>query len=522
MSPSRLQQMLLSLALAGSCAAVPLAGPPGYDANYGTSRFNATTALKTCLDYHQVPYYVETDPNWTEYATTFNSRLQYEPAAIALPTSAQHISNSVGCAAKARVPVQPKSGGHSYASYSTGGRDGILMIDLENFNAVTLDKVTGIAVVGGGVRLGNLALAIYNNRNLRALAHGTCPGVGIGGHFTHGGYGYSSRAFGLAMDQIVGLDVVLANGTYVHANDTSYPEVYYALRGAADAFGVVVNFYLQTSPAPPDVVNWSFSFPQALASAEAGVLAFKGVQNFALNGSVVDGKLGFGVTIGGNGASFSVHGTYFGPVATFNATVAPALLAQLPWPPASDSSVQAVDWITSLTLLGGAPTLEVPLHGVTDRDNFFAKSVTTTEPFSDEAIRKFFQYILDNGVGSKAPVDWFSIINLYGGPGSAITRKNETFAAYSGHDDLWVIQNYGNVAVNGSFPSAGLDFINGLNDAVTSEVLGFGAYLNYVDPTYNSTQAHNLYYGTELYERLSTLKHIIDPLNLFSNPQSIW
>ena len=76
-----------------------------------------------------------------------------------------------------------------------------MVIDLEGFQNITLDATTQIAKVGGGVRLGNLALAIYN-QGQRALPHGTCPGVGVGGHATHGGFGYSSRAWGLTLDTI--------------------------------------------------------------------------------------------------------------------------------------------------------------------------------------------------------------------------------------------------------------------------------------------------------------------------------
>ncbi|KAK3940858.1 Glucooligosaccharide oxidase [Diplogelasinospora grovesii] len=480
---------------------------------YGKS----TLSLIQCLKTKSVPFYVQQSPDWTEYATTFNSRLQYEPAAIALPTTVQHISDSVICASNNGIKVQAKSGGHSYASYSTGGRDGDLMVDLENFNSISLDDSTGVATVGAGVRLGNLALGIWN-QGKRALAHGTCPSVGIGGHFTHGGYGYSSRAFGLALDQIVALDVVLANGTFVHANPTSYPEVYYVMRGVADAFGIVTTFYLQTSPAPPTVIQWSYDLPQALTSVSAAVDTFKKVQTFALNASAVDRNLGFGVTIANNATSFTVHGTYFGTEAHFNTTIAPALLEGLPTP-APDSSVEVVDWITSLTLLGGAATLAEPLHGYNERDNFFAKSVTTTEPFPDDALTSFFSYVLNEG--AKPPVSWFSIINLYGGPDSQILKYNESFAAYAGHDDLWVIQNYGDVAVNGTYPASGIEFLDGMNNAMTSKLSEYGAYLNYVDPTYSPAEAHQLYYGEELYQKLQKLKAVLDPKNVFSNPQSI-
>ena len=154
-------------------------------------------------------------------------RLAYTPAVIVLPTTTQHVSDAVVCAGKNNVKVQAKSGGHSYASFSSGGQSGSMVIDLENFHDISLDA-SYTAKVGGGVRLGNLALAIYNTNNAkRALPHGTCPGVGIGGHATHGGYGYSSRAWGLSLDTITALDVTLANGTNVHATSSSYPDIYY-------------------------------------------------------------------------------------------------------------------------------------------------------------------------------------------------------------------------------------------------------------------------------------------------------
>lgn len=61
-----------------------------------------------------------------------------------------------------------------------------MVISLESFQTVAVDS-KGVAQVGGGARLGNIATGIYNQSE-RALPHGVCPGVGIGGHATHGGY----------------------------------------------------------------------------------------------------------------------------------------------------------------------------------------------------------------------------------------------------------------------------------------------------------------------------------------------
>jgi FAD/FMN-containing dehydrogenase len=153
-----------------------------------------------------------------------------------------------------------------------------------------------VAKVGSGSRLGNMAIAIYN-QGQRALPHGTCPGVGIGGHATHGGYGYDSRIWGLALDRIVALDVVLANGTEVHATNVTFPEVFYAMRGAADSFGIVTNFYMLTEPAPAYVLNFEASLASSLQGANVDYLTtgFEKLQNFALTSPLLTPNLTFGM-----------------------------------------------------------------------------------------------------------------------------------------------------------------------------------------------------------------------------------
>jgi len=93
-----------------------------------------------CLKFHKVPFVISNSPNWTSYKTPHNLRLVYEPAVITIPETSQDVSASVKCAVEARLKVQPKGGGHSYASYSSGGRDGSLIVDMENFDLVELDR----------------------------------------------------------------------------------------------------------------------------------------------------------------------------------------------------------------------------------------------------------------------------------------------------------------------------------------------------------------------------------------------
>ncbi|MCJ1322696.1 hypothetical protein MMC15_008045 [Xylographa vitiligo] len=394
-----------------------------------------------------------------------------------------------------------------------------MVIDLENFQDISVDE-NGVATVGAGVRLGNLALGIYD-QSQRALPHGTCPGVGIGGHFTHGGYGYDSR--GLALDTVIALDVVLANGTFIQATSTAYPDVYYALRGAAESFGIVTHFYLQTQPAPSSLVYWHYGFPNMYASSETMTNTILHWQDFALNSTVVDQDIGFGVHI--DGSDFSISGIYFGSLDTFNNVITPELLRSIPAP--NFEQVQEVDWITALEYQatgGSATSLSEPLTDYDAHDDFFAKSLVSPEsdPLTSDALTSYFNYIITNGVG--APNPWFSIINLYGGAGSQINAQDPSSSAYADRSSLWVFQHYGFTGNTGSaFPSAIEPFVTGLNDAIPNaqSQTTFTAYLNYVDPSYSAAEAHKLYYGDAVYARLLALKQVYDPELVFWNPQAI-
>jgi hypothetical protein len=470
-----------------------------------------SASLADCLGLANVPVVMASDSDWTIYSTTYNTRVQNEPVVIAVPNTQDDVAAAVVCAGQYNVPVQARSGGHSYASFSTL-QNGV-MIDLENFQTVTVDSSTGIATVGAGLRLGNMATDLFNQAG-RALPHGTCPGVGVGGHATHGGYGYSSRAWGLALDTIVGLDVVLANGTAVHASSTENSDLFWALRGAADSIGIVTAFYFQTVAAPSTVINWSYSLPNPFGNVATLVSAFEHIQTFAQDASVVDGNLGFGMYMDGSG--FSISGTYFGDEDTFNSKIAPALLNGLPTP--SSSSVQSLSWLDSLIALGGEGTLSEPVHGYDAHDDFFASSVTVpeTSPLTTDALTSYFTYMTEG-----APTSWFSIINLYGGPGSLINEKDTNFAAYLDRGALWVAQHYASSG-GSAFPADAITWVEGLNTAMTNAMPGvaFGKYLNYVDSSLTADEAHTVYYG-DLYPRLQSIKGAVDSGNLFQNPQSI-
>lgn len=128
-----------------------------------------------CLSTSKVPQDLPGTSQFSQDILTWNLRLQFTPQAFAIPKTVAQVQAAVKCAKQYGVKVNPKSGGHSYAGHSLGGENGHLVVDLKYFNTISVDSATNIATVGAGSRLGNTALALYD-QGKRAIGHGICPG----------------------------------------------------------------------------------------------------------------------------------------------------------------------------------------------------------------------------------------------------------------------------------------------------------------------------------------------------------
>ncbi|GAA2006567.1 FAD-binding oxidoreductase [Microbacterium ulmi] len=161
------------------------------------------------------------------------------PDVIVHVSSVDDVCAAVRFAAASRRPAVLRSGGHS--AWCTLD-DGIL-IDLSGLDAITiLDDPAGGAVVsvGGGAHWGAVARALAP-RGL-AISSGDTASVGVGGLTLGGGIGWMVRAWGLAADQLIGAQLVTAEGDVVEASAHEHPELFWALRGGGGNFGVVTRF----------------------------------------------------------------------------------------------------------------------------------------------------------------------------------------------------------------------------------------------------------------------------------------
>ncbi|MEY3124857.1 MAG: hypothetical protein RLZZ573_1377 [Pseudomonadota bacterium] len=139
------------------------------------------------------------------------------------------------------------SGGHSWAQNHI--RDGGMMLDLSRLNSIEVNAPKMTALVGPGCVAGELNLALVPHGLFFPTAHAWT--VGMGGFLLQGGFGWNSRTMGLGCQNVIGIDVVLADGTLVHASESRNADLYWAARGAGPGFfGVVVRFHLKLHARP--------------------------------------------------------------------------------------------------------------------------------------------------------------------------------------------------------------------------------------------------------------------------------
>jgi FAD/FMN-containing dehydrogenase len=155
------------------------------------------------------------------------------------------------------LAVAVRGGGHSFSGLSTC--DDGMVIDLGGLTSIAVDPRARIARAGGGVLWGEFDAATQ--------AHGLhTPGgrvtsTGLGGFTTGGGYGWTSSKYGLACDNLVSAEVVLADGRVVRASEREHADLFWGIRGGSGNFGIVTEFEFRLHPLGPQVLAGLMAFP---------------------------------------------------------------------------------------------------------------------------------------------------------------------------------------------------------------------------------------------------------------------
>ncbi|MFF1572445.1 FAD-binding oxidoreductase [Leifsonia sp. NPDC058292] len=204
-------------------------------------------------------------PGDPEYETARRTAIATgAPTAVLRPADVADVQRAVTFSAGSGLPLAVRGGGHSFAGLGTV--DAGIVIDLAALNAVDVGD-DGVVRVGGGATWGAVAAALAP-RGL-VLSSGDTASVGVGGLTLSGGIGWMVRRHGLALDSLLAVEVVTADGAVVPADRERHPDLFWAVRGGGGAFGVVTRFDFQAHPGG-DLWFGTITFP---ASEAAAVLA---------------------------------------------------------------------------------------------------------------------------------------------------------------------------------------------------------------------------------------------------------
>ncbi len=426
------------------------------------------------------------DADYDEARTVWNGMIDKRPAVIAECADASDVAVAVNFARENNLVVAVRGGGHNVAGHATCD-DGIV-IDLTPMKNVTVDIGRRTAVAEGGVTWGD-----YDKETQRhglASPGGAISTTGIAGLTLGGGFGWLSRSYGLACDNLISAEIVTANGEVLTASAEENPDLFWAIRGGGGNFVVVTRFEYRLQEVgelyaglilyPRDRAGefmrvyseWTAKAPDEVASMAAFLHS-------------PDGDPVVGAIV-----------VYHGP---------------------KDEGERVIAPVRSL----GSPAL----------DDITPKPYTSVQQVLDDGfprgLRNYWKstYLAELGEqcldilvdhANRAPTTW-CVVGLEHMMGGAVARVGEDDTAFANRDAIYSLLILGRTD-DPAGDGAVREWVRGLWKAVEPYSTG-GVYVNYMGQ--DEAERIGEAYGTDHYARLAKIKSQYDPANLFRLNQNI-
>lgn len=430
------------------------------------------------------------DTGYDDAVNIWNGAISRRPAVVSRCTTSTDVALSLGFARREGLEISVRGGGHNYAGFAL--TDGGLMIDLTPMKGVHVDPDHRRATCGGGTTWGEFDAATQEHG--LATPGGFVSRTGVAGLTLGGGLGWLSRLAGLSCDNLVGAEVVTADGRVVHASDTDNADLFWALRGGGGNFGVVTEFEFALHPVGPLVHIGLFLF-----SPDQGGNLFRFAREF-----VRDLPDECGVFLAGLSAPpepFVPTELHFAPayalvVVGFGDDVAHAALIA----PIKEALTPIVELVTPIPYVALQQMFDAAapwgLHS-------YEKAVYLDE-LTDDAI----EVILQHQAMKMSPLSFVPIFVL----GGAYRRADGDSTAFGGSRDIRYVVN-----ISASTPSADdyeaeRAWARAYWSALVEHAVGVGGYVNFMTD-YEEDRVRNAY-GTK-YDRLQAVKTAYDPDNVF-------
>jgi len=482
-----------------SAIAWPLAGAAactGGGSGVGASAPPSPPTLADLASALRGPLLTPGDTGYGRARAVYNARYAgIRPRAVAEPVSEADVAACVRWAARTGVPLRARSGGHSYAGYSTTTG---LVCDLRRLHAISLSPDRRSVTIGAGCRLIDVVAALAAHG--LAIPTGSCPTVGVGGLVQGGGVGFAARAMGTTSDNLLAARVVTADGRLVAADARSHPDLYWALRGGGGGnFGIATAFTLATHPVTRPAYAF-VDFPWAAAAAVVAAwqrLAPPAGDDLYLICSLATGAVGPAVRV-------------LGQLLSGGENALRSLLAPLAAIGGRISSGTA-DYLSVQQIWAGCEGATLAACGAFRPAAFAARSDYAAQAFPPAAVDTIVAAVERRQ--ATAAGSGFMLLDPYGG---ALNRPAADATAFVHRDQLFSCQ-YGAYWPHPGLAAAASGWLDGLRTAIAPYVSG-QAYQNYIDPTLANWE--HAYYGPNL-TRLREVRRTYDPDDLFRFPQGI-
>jgi FAD/FMN-containing dehydrogenase len=200
------------------------------------------------------------DDCYDDVRQVWNGAIDHQPAVFAPCETVEDVQAAVQIARRYDFPLSVRGGGHDWAGRAL--RQGGLVIDLSRMRQVDVDATGQVATVAGGAIASEVSAAATPS-GLTAVT-GNVGAVGMAGFLLAGGYGPLTTRFGLAVDNLLGVEVVLADSRRAWASSSHNEDLFWALRGGGGNFGVVTSMRIRLHPAA-EILAGFIMFPWAEA-----------------------------------------------------------------------------------------------------------------------------------------------------------------------------------------------------------------------------------------------------------------
>ncbi|XP_059301972.1 LOW QUALITY PROTEIN: tetrahydroberberine oxidase-like [Lycium ferocissimum] len=462
----------------------------------------------------------------------FNTTKTPKPLVIVTPTSESEVQQVIICAKKTGMHIRVRGGGHDYEGLSYVTEVPFVIIDLIEHRAINVNVNDKSAWVEAGATNGELYYRIAEKSKTLGFPAGVCPTVGVGGHFSGGGYGLMLRKYGIAADNIVDARLIDANGRILDRVSMG-EDLFWAIRGGGgNSFGLVLSWKIKLVDVPEKVTV--FTLDKTLEQN-----ATKLVHKWQYVGSRFHEDLFIRILISRLNSSSQGGNNNQTIIASFNSMflgeidrLLPIMQENFPELGLRREECIEMSWIESTLYFAGfsrGESLDVLLNRTQLSSRYFkAKSDYVYQPIPEGGLEGIWRLFFEDEAASAQ-----MILSPYGGRMNEIASSSIPFPHRAGN--LYKIQHLVYWDEEGEeVAEKHISWIRRLYSYMTPFVSMFprAAYINYrdLDIGVNNIKGYTSYlqakvWGTKYFKnnfnRLVFVKTKVDPSNFFRNKQSI-